>query len=100
MPNASFRAYRRRMMPEWLDFERLQILLAVGCVLAVALALVFAALTRRPALKVVAVVVFGAVAVGAAWQLQAIDDARRTDCSNVEMLGTRVVVPACPEPPT
>ncbi len=85
-------------MPDWLDYDRLQVVLAIVTVLAVVLALVFLALARRPALKVVAVVVFGAIALGAAWQLQTINDARRVDCSQVEVFGSRVVVPACPEP--
>ncbi|MGZ8753527.1 MAG: hypothetical protein ACXW2C_01250 [Acidimicrobiia bacterium] len=86
------------MMPDWLDYERLQILLAAVIVLAVVLALVFLALLRRPARKVFAVVAFGAIALGAAWQLHATAEARRTDCARVEFLGSRVVVPACPEP--
>ena len=98
MPNASFRAYRRTMMPEWLDSERLQALLALVGVLAVVLAILGLALGRRPAVKVLAVVVFGAVAVGAVWQSRAIDDARRRDCTDVEAFGARVVVPSCPDP--
>lgn len=98
MPNGSFRAYRRSMMPDWLDFDRLQALLAGITVLAVLLALIGLGLARRPALKVVAVVVFGAVAVGAAWQLQTIEHARRSDCTRVEMFGAKVAVEHCPQP--
>jgi hypothetical protein len=98
MPNASFRAYIHEMLPDWLDFDRLQVLLAGLTVLATVGALVFLALTRRPGLKVVAVVACGVVAVGAAWQLHEIDDARRVDCSQVEVFGAGVTVPACPEP--
>jgi hypothetical protein len=86
------------MTPYWLDYERLQILLATVTVLALLLAFVFLALPRRPAQKVLAVAVFGAIALGAAWQLHATADARRTDCAQVEIFGSRVVVPACPEP--
>ncbi len=100
MPDCPFRAYRCEMMPDWLDFDRLQVVLVGLSVLAVVLALVFVALARGPALKVFSVVVFGALALGAAWQLQAINDARRIDCSQVEVFGERVVVPACPAPQT
>jgi len=98
MPNRSFRSYRHAMMPEWLDSDRLQALLTVISILAILLALICLGLTRRPALKVLAVVGFSVVAIGALWQIQTIDDARRTDCGNVEVFGTRVVVPNCPEP--
>jgi hypothetical protein len=96
MPIYLFCAYRREMLPDWLDYDRLQMMLAGLGVLALALALVCLALTRPTALKVVAMVGFGAIALGAGWQLQEIADARRADCSDVEVLGSRVVVPACP----
>jgi hypothetical protein len=99
MLNSPFRAYLRKMMPDWIDYDRLQLLLACVAVLAFLLAVVGLALARRPAVKVFAVLVFGAVAVGAAWQLRTIEDTRRTDCAKVEMFGARVAVPACPEPP-
>jgi hypothetical protein len=85
------------MMPDWLDYDRLQALLTGVGVLAVLLALIALALARPPALKVVAVVVFGFVAAGAAWQLETIEDARRTDCARVEVLGSTVEVPNCPD---
>ncbi len=95
MPYCPFRAYRGEMIPDWLDYDRLQVLLASLAVLAVVLALVFLALARGPALKVFSVVLFGALALGATWQLQTINDARRIDCSQVEVFGELVVVPAC-----
>jgi len=99
MPNASFRAYRRSMLPDWLDFDRLQALLVGVTVLAVILALLGLALSRRPAAKVLAVVVFGLIAVGAVRQIQTLDDARRTDCGNVEIFDAGVIVPHCPAGP-
>ena len=87
------------MLPDWLDYQRLQALLVGIAVVAAVLALVGLVLSRRPAAKVLAVVVFGLVAVGAVWQHQRIDDARRTDCANVEFLDAGVIVPHCPAPP-
>ena len=98
MPNGSFRAYRPRMMPDWWDADRLEALLAVAGIAALLLALVTLALLREPVRKVLVVVVLAGVAVGAVWESRALDDARRTDCTHVEILGARVVVPSCPDP--
>ena len=87
------------MLPDWLDFDRLQALLVGVTVLAVILALLGLALSRRPAAKVLAVVVFGLIAVGAVRQIQTLDDARRTDCGNVEIFDAGVIVPHCPTAP-
>ena len=86
------------MMPEWLDFNRLQALLALVAILAVLIALIALGLVRRPTLKILAVVVFGVVAGAAIWQSISIDEERRTDCANVEVFGSRVAVPNCPDP--
>ena len=98
MPYGSFRAYLRAMLPDWLDYDRLQALLAAVTVLSVVLALICLALFRHTGVKIVAVVLFGVLAVGAAWQLQTIESERRTDCTDVEVLGSGVVVPHCPAP--
>ena len=98
MPNGSFGAYRPSMMPEWLDYDRIQALLVLVTVLAVLVALIALALVRRPALKVLAVVLLGVVAGAAIWQIQSIDAERRKDCGNVEVLGAQVTVPGCPSP--
>jgi hypothetical protein len=87
------------MMPDWLDYDRLQALLAGVTILAVLFALICIALARRPAGKILAVVVFSIVAVGAVWQIETMENARRTDCANVEVFGSRVTVPHCPAAP-
>jgi hypothetical protein len=84
------------MTPTWLDFDRLQTLLAVLTVLAAMLALVSLALLKPVAAKVLGVGLLVVVCGAAFWQHQRLDDARRTDCSRVEIVGTRVRVPACP----
>jgi hypothetical protein len=86
------------MLPDWLDWDRLQALLVVVAVVATILALVGLALLRGPVRKALAVVLLGLVAAGAVWQTRALDDARRADCADVEVLGARVVVPSCPRP--
>jgi hypothetical protein len=99
MPNGSFRAYVRIMMPDWLDYDRLQALLAGLTILAVLLALIGLALSRRPIGKILAVLVFSVVAVAAVWQIETMADARRTDCTRVKVFGSRVMVPHCSKPP-
>jgi protein-S-isoprenylcysteine O-methyltransferase Ste14 len=100
MPNGSIRAYRPIMMPEWLDYDRVQALLALIAILAVLTALIALAMKWRPTLRVLAVVVLGVVAAAAIWQTHEIDADRRTDCNTVEVLGARVAVPGCPNPQT
>ena len=86
------------MMPEWLDFDRLQALLALAAVLAVLIALIVLALARRPVLRVLGVAIFAVIAGAAIWQTVSMEEERRTDCGNVEVFGSRVTVPNCPDP--
>jgi hypothetical protein len=98
MPYGSFAAYLRKMLPDWIDYDRLQALLVAITVLAVVLGLLCLTLVRRPGTKLLGVVLFAGLAVGAVWQLQTIERERRTDCTDVEVFGSGVVVPHCPAP--
>jgi hypothetical protein len=82
--------------PTWLDIDRLQQLLVIGSVLAVALTLVLVVTLRPAARKLVAGLAFGALAVAGAWQHAHLEDERRADCAGVELLGSQVRVPGCP----
>jgi hypothetical protein len=90
--------YDRAVTPTWLDFDRLQQFLAVGTVLAAGLTLIALAVVRPAVRSAVAALVFGGLAVAGVWQHVHLDDTRRTDCAEVEFLGSQVRVAGCPDP--